>query len=200
VDDGDVIDEDDPVLRSVRAYSAAAAAYATTYAHRMLDRPERFAASLPLPALILDAGCGPGRDLRIFAEYGHVPIGADLNPEFVAMAAEHGPTVRCDLREVATRFPASTFHGIWAQASLVHLSRAEVADVLDQFRRLLRPGGRFFTCVSSSGTTGWLDEPDGRRWYTVWGADEFADVVASCGLRVDEVLPGPYVEVWATRP
>ncbi|UJB45992.1 hypothetical protein [Streptomyces sp. A1-5] len=49
------------------------------------------------------------------------------------------------------------------------------------------------------GAAGWLDEPDGRRWYTVWDPDEFAGVVASTGFVVDGVDRGPYVEVWATR-
>ncbi|MEV8018833.1 class I SAM-dependent methyltransferase [Streptomyces sp. NPDC086554] len=189
----------DPAAESVAVYSDHADDYAAVHAPKMADRVERFADSLPAPSLILDAGCGPGRDLARFRRYGHVVRGVDLNPVFVAMANTHAPTFQCDLREVGTRFPAGTFDGIWASASLVHLGAADAVEVLEQFAGLLRPEGRIYVCLKASGHTGWLDEPDGRRWYTVWDPDEFAAAVASAGFMVDGVDRGPYVEVWATR-
>src|SRR3546814_17900216 len=126
----------------------------------MADGVERFARALPVPSLILDAGCGPGRDLARFAANGHVPRGVDLNATFVAMAQAHAPVTRADLRRIGSLYPPGTFDGIWAAASLVHLSDAEACDVLQQLAALLRPGGRLFTCVMSEGATGWLDAPD----------------------------------------
>jgi SAM-dependent methyltransferase len=149
--------------------------------------------------LILDAGCGPGRDLARFTAHGHNARGVDLNPVFVAMANAHAPTTQCDLREVGSHFPAGTFDGIWACASLVHLREQETVDVLGQFAALLRPGGKLYTCLKSVGRTGWLDEPDGRRWYTVWQADTFAEAIADAGFEVDHVDRGVFAEVWATR-
>ncbi|MGW2818584.1 class I SAM-dependent methyltransferase [Streptomyces sp. NPDC001415] len=189
----------DPVAESVAAYSDHAGDYEATHAPKMSDRVERFARSLPTPSLILDAGCGPGRDLARFGAYGHAARGVDLNPVFVSMARAHAPTSQCDLREVGARFPAGTFDGIWASASLVHLHEAEAVDVLGQFAELLRPGGRLYVCLKATGSTGWLDEPDGRRWYTVWDAEKFAGAVADAGFEVEHVDRGPYVEVWATR-
>ena len=46
---------------------------------------------------ILDLGCGPGRDLRIFADRGHRPIGLELNLEFVGMARQNGDVVAGDI-------------------------------------------------------------------------------------------------------
>ena len=68
-----------------------------------------------------------------------------------------------------------------------------------QFGTLLRAGGRLFVSVMSSGETGWLDEHDGRRWYTVWAPDELAHAVTQAGFAVDDIAPGPYTELWATR-
>jgi SAM-dependent methyltransferase len=154
---------------------------------------------LPVPSLILDAGCGPGRDLARFVAHGHQARGADLNPAFVDMANANAPTVRCDLRQLGNHFAPAAFDGIWASASLVHLLEPDARAVFGQFARLLRPGGKLFACVKRVGETGWLDEPDGRRWYTVWDADEFADAISGAGFTVDEVSPGLFVEVWATR-
>jgi SAM-dependent methyltransferase len=189
----------DPVLDSVAAYSPGARAYAKHYANRMLDRPRRFAAALPSASAILDLGCGPGRDLRIFSECGHRPIGLELNPDFVEMARQHGEVVVGDIREVSTFFEPGTFDGIWAQASLVHVAADETRRVLSDLHRLLAPGGHFYACVSATGRTGWLDEPDGRRWYTVWPGDTFPDALATAGFIVTDIDHGPYIEVWAER-
>ncbi|MEU9115948.1 class I SAM-dependent methyltransferase [Streptomyces sp. NPDC048483] len=150
-------------------------------------------------ALILDAGCGPGRDLARFTAHGHVARGIDLNPAFVAMANAHAPTSEGDLRDIGRRYPAGTSDGIWASASLVHLLESETVDVLGQFAQLLRPGGALYVCLKATGDTGWPDEPDGRRWYTVWDAETFAATVADAGFTIDGVDRGDFVEVWATR-
>jgi SAM-dependent methyltransferase len=186
-------------VQSVAVYSDAAAEYEANHAPKMAAPAARFAASLSLPSLILDAGCGPGRDLARFVEHGHSARGVDLNPIFVARADAHAPTSQCDLRVVAEQFATATFDGIWASASLVHLSQLETLDVLRQFAGLLRPGGKLFACVKCVGTTGWLDEPDGRRWYTVWDPPEFAGAVADAGFEIDDVDHEVFVEVWATR-
>ena len=38
------------------------------------------------PLTILDFGCGPGRDLKAFAERGHIAIGLEGCADFAAMA------------------------------------------------------------------------------------------------------------------
>ncbi|GAA4836857.1 class I SAM-dependent methyltransferase [Saccharopolyspora rosea] len=191
--------EVDPVAVSVAAYSGHVEEYVAVHGAKMLDRVEEFVRWLPPGASVLDAGCGPGRDLARFAARGCRVRGVDLNPEFAALANSHAPTTVGDLRSVETLFSAAEFDGIWASASLVHLSEAEAASVLGQFARLLRCGGRMYACVKATGETGWLDEPDGRRWYTAWEPGGFAAAVAASGCSVDRVVRGPFVEVWATR-
>lgn len=192
-------DAADPVLRSVAAYTEHAEAYEAAYADRYAGIVARFAASLPAPALVLDAGCGPGRDLARFAAHGHVARGVDLNPAFVARARRHAPTVLADLRAVASLYPPGFFDGVWASASLVHLPAPAMVEVLGQFATILRPGGALFLSVKTAGETGWVDEPDGRRFYTVWPAADLRRVVGDAGFTVDEVAGSLYAEVWATR-
>ena len=38
------------------------------------------------PFTILDFGCGPGRDLKVFAEQGHIAVGLEGAVHFAAMA------------------------------------------------------------------------------------------------------------------
>jgi len=189
---------EDPVVISVAAYSEHADEYEASHALKMLDRVERFATSLPVPSLILDAGCGPGRDLARFVSFGHVAQGVDLNPVFVAKATAHAPTSQADLRQVQRLLSQGLFDGIWASASLVHLTDDDASDVLRQFASLLRPQGKLYVCVNTVGQTGWLDEPDGRRWYTIWDNEVFVRTVAGAGFLIDEINRGSFIEVWAT--
>lgn len=190
----------DPLAASVAAYSNDAVGYAATHAPKLADRAERFARSLPTPSLILDAGCGPGRDLARFVAHGHAAIGVDLNATFVTMATSHAPTLHGDLRSLGDLFPPTSFDGIWSAAALVHLPRQEATAVLDQFAVTTRPGGKLFVSTRSTAAQGgWVEEPDGRRWYEIWEPTDLAGAVARSGFVVDELVPGTYAELWATR-
>lgn len=190
---------EDPVLASVAAYSAKPADYERKYETHLLDRPARFASLLPPAARILDLGCGPGRDLRLFTEAGHTPIGVELNPSFVDMASRHGSVLEVDIRNIQGIFAPLTFEGVWAQASLVHLSVPDTEQLLRVVVDLLVSTGVFYACVPAVGETGWRDEADGRRWYTVWLGDAFPNAVEAAGFQVEDVTMGPYVEVWASK-
>lgn len=191
------VPSDDPVLTSVAAYSGDPTSYQKKYATHLLDRPARFASLLAPKSRILDLGCGPGRDLQIFTEAGHTAIGMDLNPDFIAMARQHGDVVEADIRDVLTYFSPLSFEGVWAQASLVHLPHDDIEKLLHDVKQLLKPNGYFYSCVPAVGDTGWLDEEDGCRWYSTWPNDSFQDAVASAGFHVFDVIKGHYVEVWA---
>jgi SAM-dependent methyltransferase len=97
------------------------------------------------PFVILDFGCGPGRDLKTLTELGHTAIGLEGADRFVAMArADTGCEVwqqdfhRLDL-------PAERFDGIFANASLFHVPSRELPRVLRQLYTALKPGGVLFS-------------------------------------------------------
>jgi SAM-dependent methyltransferase len=97
------------------------------------------------PFVILDFGCGPGRDLKTLTGLGHTAIGLEGAESFVAMArADTGCEVwqqdfhRLDL-------PAERFDGIFANASLFHVPARELPRVLRQLYAALKPGGVLFS-------------------------------------------------------
>jgi SAM-dependent methyltransferase len=99
------------------------------------------------PFTILDFGCGPGRDLCALKALGHVAIGLDGAPRFVAMARELSG---CDVWQqdfLALALPPARFDGIFANASLQHVPRAELPRVLGELRGALKPRGVFFASL-----------------------------------------------------
>jgi SAM-dependent methyltransferase len=97
------------------------------------------------PFTILDLGCGPGRDLRNFAQRGHRPIGLEGAPAFVAMAREHADCEVWLQDFVQMDLPAATFDGVFANASLFHVPRQELPRVLRQLHATLKPDGVLFS-------------------------------------------------------
>ena len=97
------------------------------------------------PLTILDFGCGPGRDLKVFAGLGHTAIGLDGAARFVDMArAISGCTVWlqdfCQLD-----LPARHFDGVFANASLFHLPSQALPRLLAALHASLKPGGVLFS-------------------------------------------------------
>ena len=97
------------------------------------------------PCRILDFGCGPGRDLKVFSELGHIAVGLDGAARFVEMARNYSG---CDVWHqdfLGLDLPDEYFDGIFANASLFHVPGSELPRVLRELRATLKPGGVLFS-------------------------------------------------------
>lgn len=97
------------------------------------------------PHVVLDLGCGPGRDLKTLREAGHEAIGLDGARHFVDMARQHSGCTVWHQNFLALNLPSGRFDGVFANASLFHVPRQELPRVLGQLRTTLKPGGVLFT-------------------------------------------------------
>jgi SAM-dependent methyltransferase len=95
------------------------------------------------PFAILDFGCGPGRDLKAFAELGHIAVGLEGAARLAAMAR------RERRRSMAAGFqkldlPDRRFDGVFANAALLHIPSHDLPRVLLQMHATLKPRGVLF--------------------------------------------------------
>jgi len=117
---------------------------AATYAGRKRQPPaarlDAFMRRLASGAAVLDLGCGGGHDSLALLERGLDVTACDGSAE-LAREAE----VRIGRKVEVVRFQEigwqDRFDGIWAEASLLHVPRAELGDVLARLRQALRPRG-----------------------------------------------------------
>jgi SAM-dependent methyltransferase len=97
------------------------------------------------PFTILDFGCGPGRDLKMFAALGHIAVGLDGAERFAEMARAD---TQCEVWQqdfLQLDLPQAHFDGVFANASLFHVPSGELPRVLRQLHATLKPGGVLFS-------------------------------------------------------
>jgi SAM-dependent methyltransferase len=131
----------------------------------LLPTIQDFLTLLPAKPKILDLGCGPGYEsMRLHAEGAEV-LGVDFSPENIRIARERCPQCRfveLDFRQLDNRW--GTFDGVFASASLIHIPRAELPEVLDKIAGVLSGRGKLLMIVQDGeGTRESWPEVNGRK-------------------------------------
>jgi SAM-dependent methyltransferase len=135
---------------------------------------DRFLRQVRPGGRILDAGCGSGRDAAAFLAAGFRVDAYDASAALVERASAGLGIAVPVLRHQEFERP-NTYDGIFAFATLLHLSRAELPDVFARFHRALRQGG----VLACSLKVGERDGPDADgRWHTYFTPGSFREFAA----------------------
>jgi SAM-dependent methyltransferase len=192
--DGLRSDDADRLERTLAYYSANAEEFANKVdaldmsAHYALVEP-----LLPADSLVLDLGCGSGRDARHFAGAGHRVVGLDPCPEMLAEARRRTPAALAKrIHYVVGSAPGLPFRrpfcsAIWAYASLLHLPRQAMPRALADCFGALLAGGAIAMVVKRGDGDEFLRD---GRWFTFWRPGELRSAVADAGFEIslsDEV-------------
>jgi SAM-dependent methyltransferase len=92
------------------------------------------------------AGCGSGRDTRVFLDGGYEVTAIDASSELARLAAAYTNHPCEVLRFQDMMFPG-TFDGIWACASPLHIPKTEMRDVVPRFVQASKPGGILYVSL-----------------------------------------------------
>ena len=113
------------------------------------ETQKRFLDKLDNGDLILDFGCGSGRDTKYFLSKGLNVEAIDSSKEICKLASEYtGIKVKQmrfqDLEEV------NRYNGIWACASILHLSKEELLSVINKMITALKDNGVIYISFKNS--------------------------------------------------
>ncbi len=198
----------------IRTYDAIAHDFDVTR-HRPWPDSVRFSERFSAGDLILDLGCGNGRDLRFFEEKGMHVIGLDISAgqlEIVRQRSENVPSlIQADVTHLPFRNSIAT--GALLVATLHHIpDPGERLAALNEAHRCLIPGGHCLVGVWAAEQTKFKDNmaqakmefqhewapgdmlldwklPDGRvfpRYYHLFSEKEFDKLLAESEFEAEE--------------
>lgn len=184
--------QDAHIQTTITTYDKTAPEYIAK-AQQYAPEPERekFMSLVKSGGKILDAGCGSGRDANYFASKGFVVTGIDLSDTLLAYANEHAEGNvtfhNMDLRAIKLN---SSYDGIWACASLLHLKRDEMLPVLRNFEHMIMPGGTLFLLLKEGEgermATSSTIQGD-TRFFTYYTVSELRKLLGNVGFSVTDI-------------
>ena len=185
-------DESEPALDEIAArtlghYDANAAPFwAGTRDHDVTQNYDALLDALGRRAQLrlLDFGCGPGRDLAALSALGHVVTGLDGAPAFVRMARANSGCAVLEQNFFALDLGAEQFDGVFANASLFHVPRAELPRVLAQLFRSLVPGGVLFCSNPRSFDRDW-EGWQGERYGSYLTIEAWSSVIRAADFVIE---------------
>lgn len=99
-------------------------------------------------ARVLDVGCAGGIKTNYIAEHGFDATGIDFSEKMIVLARERYPAVGfavLDMYDVGVL--TETYDGVFMQATLLHVRKADVMKVLRSICMVLVPGGLLYIAV-----------------------------------------------------
>ena len=143
---------------------------------------DKFIDLIPNGGHILDLGCGSGRDSKVFLDMGYQVSALDSSEELCKLARElTGIEVRCaDFMSLSEH---SFFDGIWACASLLHVSTNDLPLLFGKMKDALIQEGVIYASFKQGDFEG---ERDGR-YYNDMTAERFSQILSNTnGLFIVE--------------
>jgi len=104
---------------------------------------EEFVGLLPEHPRVLDLGCGGGYESMRLTKAGALVLGVDFSQASIRIAQERCPEANFELMDFRRldREKLGTFDGVFASASLIHISPEEMPGVWEQVRGILKRDG-----------------------------------------------------------
>lgn len=188
-----------------QAYDASADAYAQkTASLHPHEIAQLFLDQLPQKAHILDIGCGPGRDVKIFADRGHNVTGIDFSSKAIEIAKRAVPNATFQIMDIESMaFPAGSFDGIWASASLLHIPKENLPSVFSKIHALLKSNGIFYVSVKKGcGERLEKDERYGdvEKFWSFFEEDELKSYLTQAGFNILKFINVENVTPYQTHP
>ena len=102
---------------------------------------------------VADLGCGPGHVSNHLSGLGLATVGYDISPNLIAEARSRFPALEFHLADItAIDVAGSSFGGILARYSLIHMLPTLLESVFDGWLPIVEPGGPVLVSFFASGS------------------------------------------------
>ena len=146
----------------------------------------KYLSNLPLGASILDFGCGSGRDTKCFLEQNYNVTAIDGSEAIGKEASKYtGIKVKQILFEEFE--DQNSYDGIWACASILHLTKKDLLSVFHKMNKALKENGIIYTSFKY----GTFEGERNGRYFTDFTEDTFKEFI----LQIPQLQ---IKEIWIT--
>lgn len=171
---------------------------AETFDLKFTDIQDRFLSYIKQNSLILDFGCGSGRDTKYFLSKGFRVEAVDGSEEMVKIASRNtGIQVKqmlfSELNEV------NRYDGIFACASILHIPYKDLPAVFTRMKKALKDNGIIYASFKYGDFEGYRSD----RYYTDLTEERLSLILNQVGdfevLEMNttvSVIPGRDEELW----
>lgn len=180
------------------SYDDSALAYENRFSRfeEYRNRIIRFAKAFTAGDRLLDLGCGPGQNSRIFADFGLKVQGLDLSREMIARARENCPEGEFRVGSAGSIPWEGPFQGICLAFLIVHLKDKETASLIGRLPELLQPGSRVYISFMSGKqpgleTTSFSSQP---IYFNYYNSTWINALMEGCGFLLIREETAPYRE------
>lgn len=170
----------------------------STQSVQMTEAWSRFTAKLPTSSIILDFGCGSGRDTKYFLEHGYQVEAIDGSEELCKLASAYtGITVKNQLFTELSE--VQKYDAVWACSSILHASSDELVIIMKKIWTALKDNGLFYTSFKYGNFEG---ERNGRYFTDMTEESLSTLLTKATGFNIEEqwitsdVRPGREDEKW----
>lgn len=200
-------DEGDSLTHEAYLNPKVVAGYVAEHARnpKLTSTLEHFASLVP-GKRILDVGMGPGHDSWHLANLGFEVVGFDFSPEMVqaAESLHQGPNkptfLEGDMTQMTKMFPENSFDGAWVSASLLHIARERVPEVLRGLGRITVSEGIVYFGLKKGDRDEIREEtkygPVMKRKFILWQKESFERQLNDAGFKVTEFREEVKGDTW----
>ena len=185
--------------KTLKYYNKNAQSFASgTVSVKFTEVQDKFLEKLNPDAYILDFGCGAGRDTKYFLSRGYQVDAVDGSEQLCRIASEY---TEIKVRQMLFQEldEKEKYDGIWACASILHLPKKQLREVLENMYAALKSEGWIY----ASFKYGEFEGERNGRYFTDFTTDTFKDFIHDMhGLKIEEqwitgdVRPGRGEEKW----
>lgn len=124
--------------------------------------------------LLLDAGCGSGRDSLYFINKGYKVIAFDASDEMVGRSSR---LLGIEVKKMTFQdaYFTEKFDGIWACASLLHVNKIEIVDIIRNLSKCLKHNGFFYMSFKY----GNKEYHKGERYFNCYDENSFENMIGN---------------------
>jgi len=147
------------------------------------ETQDRFLSLIPYGGLILDFGCGSGRDTKYFLSKGYNVEAVDGSETLCEIASQNSG-IKVQKMLFSELDENEKYDGIWACASILHLTRDELKIVIAKMICAVKASGYIYISFKYGEFEGYR----GERFFTDFTEKSFVEFISDySGIVLKEV-------------